>query len=477
MTADPLLDEFCDDPDERDGEALDGAEILDELRAALVRYVVLPDAHTADALALWIAATHALPAFHHAPRLAIKSPEKRCGKSRLLDVIEGTCHAPLVTVSATPAAIFRSIGGEHPPTLLVDETDALFGSKKQAEANEELRALLNAGHQRGRPALRCVGPNQTPTEFETFAMAALAGIGDLPDTIEDRSIIVTIRRRKPTETVAKYRTRRDGPALLAIREQLAAWLGPNIDHLRDMEPPMPVDDRAADTWEPLVCVADLAGGDWPDRARSACAAMVRAAEENSEGQSLNVKLLADVRGVFDMAGVAFLSSADLVGHLLVIGESPWADFELNARKLALRLGHFGVKPGHDTTGKVRGWRLDQLADAFARYLRQDPSDPSDNPARLHKHSDGSSLSDGSTRQTHHKRQNVSASQRASLTGGRVLTDPPPEDEGKTPCSVRACIQPATRDLDLGGRSWSVCPDHDDCHQLAIEGDQLMEVDR
>ncbi len=478
MSADPLLDEFGDD-DVLDGEEPDGAEILDELRAALTKYVVLPDAHTVVAITLWIAATHALPAFHHAPRLVVKSPEKRCGKSRLLDVIERTCHAPLATVNATPAAIFRSIGGEHPPTLLVDETDALFGSKKQAEANEELRALLNAGHQRGRPALRCVGPNQTPTEYVTFCMAALAGIGDLPDTIEDRSVIVTMRRRKPTETVAKYRTRRDGPALTAIRERLAAWLTPNFDRLAGHEPPMPVDDRAADTWEPLVGVADFAGGEWPSRARVACAAMVKAAEEDSEDQSLNVKILADVRSVFVAAEADFIASADLVERLCSINESPWADFDLNARKLALRLGHFGVKPGHDTSRKVRGWRLDHLADAFARYLRPNPSEASDTPSDQGKHPDGLFTPDGSTRPDEKNRPDVSAGQGPIRTDGRVRTDPLPDrlDITDEPCSVRDCDHPATRDLGLGGRDWRVCPDHGDGPRLGIDGDQLVEVSR
>ena len=115
----------------------EGAELLDDLRAVLVRYVAFPDQHSVDAVTLWIAATHALPAFECAPRLVITSPEKRCGKTRLLDIVGGTCHKPLATVDATVAAIFRSLGGDHPPTLIIDEADAIFGSKKVAENNED----------------------------------------------------------------------------------------------------------------------------------------------------------------------------------------------------------------------------------------------------------------------------------------------------------------------------------------------------
>ena len=138
--------------------------------------------------------------------LVVTSPQKRCGKTRLLDVIDGTCHAPLATVDATVAAIFRSLGGKHPRTLIIDKADAIFGNKKLAEQNEDLRKLLNAGHQRGRPALRCVGPMQTPTPFDTFAMAVLAGIGAMPDTVTDRAVNIAMRRRAAGQNVAHYET-------------------------------------------------------------------------------------------------------------------------------------------------------------------------------------------------------------------------------------------------------------------------------
>lgn len=158
----------------------DAAALLDELRTALARFVVLPSEQALDATVLWIAATHLQQVWQHAPRLAVVGPAKRCGKSRLLDLLTETVHRPVITVNSTAAAIFRSISDE-PPTLLVDEADTIFGSPKVAEKNEEMRGLLNAGHQRGRPVLRVVGKEHTPHSFATFAMAALAGIGDLPD--------------------------------------------------------------------------------------------------------------------------------------------------------------------------------------------------------------------------------------------------------------------------------------------------------
>ncbi|MEV0282459.1 hypothetical protein AB0I22_39745, partial [Streptomyces sp. NPDC050610] len=160
----------------------EGAQVLAELREQIRRYVVLPGEEAFTAVTLWVAATHLQTAWQHAPRLAVVGPAKRCGKSRLLDVITESVHEPLITVNASAAAVFRSIT-DTPPTLLVDEADTLFGSVKVAEKNEEMRGLLNAGHQRNRPTLRVSGPNHEVAKFPTFAMAALAGIGDLPDTI------------------------------------------------------------------------------------------------------------------------------------------------------------------------------------------------------------------------------------------------------------------------------------------------------
>lgn len=224
-----------------------GSALLDAVRAALTTYVVLPTPEVADAVTLWIAATHAQPAWAHAPRLVIRAPEKRCGKSRLLDIVEGTCHRPLITVDASPAAVYRSIT-DDPPTLLVDEADAIFGPK--ADTNEGLRGLLNAGHQRNRPAVRYDTATKQVITIPTFAMAALAGIGNLPDTIEDRAVVVRMRRRTPAEHAAPYRHRRDRPALHALGRRLHGWLRADLAALERAQPTMRAEDRAADTWNP-----------------------------------------------------------------------------------------------------------------------------------------------------------------------------------------------------------------------------------
>ena len=73
-------------------------------------------------------------------------------QERLLDIIEATCHDPLLTVNISPAALVRSIG-DDPPTLLLDEADTVFGPKA-GDNHEDLRGILNAGHSRNRPYIR-----------------------------------------------------------------------------------------------------------------------------------------------------------------------------------------------------------------------------------------------------------------------------------------------------------------------------------
>lgn len=391
---------------------VDGAELLDELHTMLTTYVVFPSTHAADAVALWIAATHGQKAWEHAPRLAVVSPVKRCGKSRLIDVADATARRSLVTVNASPAAVCRSIT-DDPPTLMIDEADTIFGPRS-ADNHEDLRGIVNAGHQRNRPYLRYDVTSRSVESFPTFAMAMLASIGTLPDTIMDRAIVVRMRRRGRDEKVAPFRTRRDRPPLMLLRNRLEEWAQANLKELTAAVPLMPVEDRAADTWEPLVAIADLAGGTWPDRARTAVLKLVAAENEADADATLASRLIADVKELFESFGASFVSSQDLVMRLRKLEESPWKDLDLSTRGLADFLRPFGVRPGRDTTGSARGYRLADLLDPFARYVpppRQEPSNRQ-NPRSA---SDASEPFDTSKRQAPTKRQTLT-SQLDGLTG-------------------------------------------------------------
>jgi hypothetical protein len=366
---------------------IDGAAILDRLHAVISRYVILPTPEATDAVTLWAAASHAQPAWAHAPRLVIRAPEKRCGKSRLLDVVEGVSFNPLITVNASTPAIYRSIGAGMSLTLLVDEADTIFGGK-QAESNEELRGLLNAGHQRNRPTLRWNSNRDQVEKIDTFCMAALAGIGQMPDTIEDRAVVIRMRRRAPGEHVAPYREKRDGPQLRKLAADLTAWLRPHLAALEMAEPVMPLEDRAADTWEPLIALADLAGGDWPDRARHAAETLTAERDGNAPA-SERVRLLTDCRTAF--ADYENIPTQALLDHLNGDDEAPWSEYGptgLTAMKLGVILREYDITSEAISfgppTGRAKGYQRTAFEDAWRRYCLP-PATPAAGPYRPYQH--------------------------------------------------------------------------------------------
>lgn len=397
-----------------------GEHILDELHNALTRYVIFPTPESAIAVTLWVAATHAQPAWEHATRLGIVAPEKRCGKTRLLNIVEYTSHRPLAAVNATTAAVYRSIGDDDPPTVLFDEIDAIFGGKR-AEDHEDLRALINAGHERGKPVIRCVGPTSQVQAFPSFAMVALAGIGTLPETIADRAVMIHMRRRGPGESVAPFRRRRDVPPLTGIRDDLHEWIREHVNHLADAEPEMPLEDRAADTWEPLIAVADLGGEGWPARARKAALLLVAAESEADAEQSLGMRLLADVKEIFERSTVFFMPSADLVRSLRALSDAPWSEYELTTTRLSNMLRPYGIRPGHNTARTARGYPLEAFRDPFARYLPSRAVQSSETASDLGLSPDAFRTPDGSTRPENSTRPDVSAGQ-AGFADDRTPSD-------------------------------------------------------
>jgi hypothetical protein len=214
---------------------------------------------------------------------------------------------------------------------MVDEADTIFGTKRAAENNEDVRGILNAGHQRNRPYVRWDITTRSREACPTFAMAMLAAIGDLPDTIMDRAIVIRMRRRGPGEKVSPFRTRRDGPALRALRDRLHEWIRTHLDTLAAATPNLPVEDRAADTWEPLFSVADLAGGDWPKRARRACLAMT--GDEPDDGR-IGTRLLADLYEMW--ADEDYIFTTTILAWLHKAEESPWAEWGRRSEPITAR---------------------------------------------------------------------------------------------------------------------------------------------
>lgn len=340
------------------------ADSLGQVHGFLMRFVVISD-HQAAAIALWVAHTYALDAAETTPYLAITSPEKRSGKSRLLDVLEEVVFAAWRAVLPSEAVVFRKIEADT-PTLLLDEVDAIWGPK--AKEHEGLRAMLNAGYRRrGSEVPRCVPPAMKVGSFSTYCPKALAGIGDLPDTIADRSIPIRMERKRSSDPVDRFRVRDVAPIAAELRAVILEAVTPAVDALTDARPELPgeLDDRAQDAWEPLLAIADAAGGEWPLAARTAAVAL-SSGRDVEEG--IGHRLLVDCRVVFTQTGARRLNTGELLEHLAAIEEAPWGDYfgrPVTGRRVAGWLRPYGIKPSHTRDGS--GYDRADFVDAWARY--------------------------------------------------------------------------------------------------------------
>ena len=338
----------------------------------LRRFVAFPSEHALVACTLWAAHTHLVQCFDTTPRLACMSEEKESGKTRLLETLAQLVRKPLLSMSASPAVIVRLIS-QDAPTILFDEIDGVFGNAKAQEANADLRSVLNGGYRRGAKVHRCVthGKKIETEELDAFAPVAVAGLRNLPDTLASRAIIIRMKRRAPDERVESFRYRYHADEATPIREALAQWCEQHEATISGAEPELPrgIEDRAADCWEPLIAIADAAGGDWPKRVRDAAVFLTDRAVD--ESLTAGVELLAHIREAFGHE--THLATATLLERLRNRDESPWRDIRgkpLDDRGLARRLKGYGIKSktvrAEGKTPKV--YAREDFADAWKRYL-------------------------------------------------------------------------------------------------------------
>ncbi len=360
---------------------VDAAALFDNIKTFIRRFVILTK-HQLVAVTLWIAFTHAFEIADVSPRLALLSPKKRCGKSTMERVVGLLCQRTLMASNISPSAIFRAIDALH-PVLMLDEVDAFAGRRsKQSEKAEEIRGLLNSGHTRDAAYVilsEKVGDRWEARQFSTWAPICYAAIGRLPDTWEDRSLIVHMKRRLKSEKVEKL-TRRNlktvGVEAKVLVAQLSRWAKDNLDHLRQAEPVIPavLDDRAEDNWDLLLAIADQVGPDWGKAARAAAVAL-SVGRDRDDDSGLDIRLLSDIKAILeqlDLEETTAIGSSELCKMLVALGEeAPWACMPkskkpLSTTMLSRMLSPFGVYPKHESTGNE--YDRSELADAFARHL-------------------------------------------------------------------------------------------------------------
>jgi putative DNA primase/helicase len=352
--------------------AVDGFKLVRSLAEAVLRYVVMRDVEDAVTVALWSIHTYVFDLFTCTPRLCISAPEKRCGKTTLLDVIACLVNRPVPTVNITGPAIFRTVE-KAKPTLLFDEADNTFNRHgNAADVASDILAILNSGHRHGGQVTRTVGDDFEPRSFSTHAPAAVALIGKLPGTLEDRSVRIRLQRKHSGERVERFRHDRV-EELERLARQVRRWCDDNRDRLVASDPQMPegLFNRVADNWLPLLAIADATG--LSSLARSIASQAV--AQDTDEG--LAVMLLTDIRQVFDEKKTDKLKSEDLATSLNKMDERDWSDYRrgygVSTRWVAKQLQPFGIRPEpeplyfRDGT-RGRGYLKERFEDVWARYL-------------------------------------------------------------------------------------------------------------
>jgi hypothetical protein len=353
---------------------VDGETLLGEVIEALRRYVALL-APAIDTIALWVVHTYVVNAATFTPYLWVSSPAPQCGKSTLLDVLAYLANRAYRTDGISPAAMFRMIERDE-PTLLIDEIDAMLRTGN----GDDLRGVLNSGFKRGGQFVRCVGENLDPRPFATFCPKVLSGIGSLWPTVASRSIPIHMVRATPAER--KRLSRLNGSVIETelhdCRRRLVRFADDAMAALVEADPDVPdaLDARQADIWRPLLSIADVVGGSWPQRARTA-ALVMHAHSVATDVQDAGEIVLADVRDVFRALRAVRLSSGQIVEELGKMDARPWPEWTngkpLTARGLARLLKQFGIEPKVMRIGMhtPRGYELTQFTDAFARYLSQE----------------------------------------------------------------------------------------------------------
>lgn len=348
--------------------AQNGSSLMFDLVDAVQRSVIVSQPN-AFLIALWIVFTHVFESFSIAPLLAITSPEKRCGKTNMLTFLSRLCRAVFAASNMSDAAIYRCIAQEK-PTLLMDEADTFLLK------NKTMIGILNSGYKMKTGFVARTGKNDRIVKMPTFCPKAIAMIGEMPETLKDRSIHIRLERKSPDEKVEAVSEQ--GPDELSLLySRLTRWATDNSKALTRITPDALGlnNDRAEDNARPLLAIAHLMGGNWLERAQ---AAFEWHSDASDKTLSHGEWLLTDTARAFAQRGSSQLLTADLLDFLHAQEEAPWLTFNhgraMTARDLAGMFKQFGIssiqmRHGNGQEKVGRGYQREEFAQAFARYVK------------------------------------------------------------------------------------------------------------
>jgi putative DNA primase/helicase len=362
-------------------EPVEGHALLDAISRALRDHLVIT-AEQADTTALWSIYTHAFEAFRIAPRLGFQAPGMGCGKTEAIRRVKRLVARPVSGENFTAAVLFRLTDSKK-PTLLLDELDNLLTEEKSAGLG-----LMNSGYERDGCAFRCVGDQNELRAFSTFSPMAYAMIGSPPGTFDSRTITIEMRRATPAEAsglISLEDGQSEDTRFRNLGRMAARWAKDNVQKLAAARPDMAgLVNRQADNWRPLFAIADVVGGQWALRARTAAKVLTA----KPEASSVFVETLVAIQKIF--CGCDEISSQEIVNALIAIEGGPWAEWgkankPITANALArLRKPHkvfpSDIGPEHR---RRKGYRRSQFKHLFEAYLKEGVSPGGDMRAAAH----------------------------------------------------------------------------------------------
>jgi hypothetical protein len=356
-----------------------------EVRAFLGRYVVLPEP-VLTAIAAWVLSAWLADLWDRFPHLGITSPEGRCGKTRLLELLEMVCPNARQCAGTSAPALFRKIAKETPlPTILLDEAQCL--SRRGSESSEMLREMFCAGIGRKAAVSRCVGQDHVPTDFPIYCPKAVALIGTLDGVLADRCLPIPMKRKTKDEGVRRCRLRVIEEEGKALHDRLAEWAGreevrEEVKAAYDALEPLDINnDRMAELFLPLQAVLSAGGGTGGLKALAAYARGIEEAGRNAGGESPGVLLLAACREIFAAVPPTredgrFVPTKDLIDRLVGREEEPWARYTregaITDEALARLLRPYGIRSRRNRTQTARGYCAGDFEEAWRRYLPDPP---------------------------------------------------------------------------------------------------------
>ena len=358
----------------------DGCALITEVEAYIRAYVTLLDPSYALVIALWLTATHAWAEFDAFPYLVVTSTTKRSGKTRLLELLFFVASNSRMVADISPAALYHTIDAEK-PTLLIDEAE------KFSSANSEYRPLLNAGYRRGQTVKRHDG------DYETYCPKAFALIGDVHDTLRDRSVAIEMRRGEPARRFVYAAAKEEGAA---VREKLTAAVSSKVQEIAEEVGGfggLPfLTDRDEEIWTPLFILCRLFCPERLDELERTAADISAAKtakakrytelgeqEDKAQEQEYAIRLLRDMVAVTGDRDQ--ITTQEAIAKLREIPTSPWRRFRGDGLKdgieggmlVAGLLSQFGVKPttiriaskNVGTGSTAKGYKRDALLNALA----------------------------------------------------------------------------------------------------------------